>query len=161
MSTKSSRENHTVRNSESPLSHTLQEWAKPQDHTLAAQPPRETKEVDENLVNWNGPDDPNNPIKFCQIFRAGVAVRLASDVWAYIAGQSRRKWSVTLITSAFTFLSPVSPPMIAPAAGQMSRDLDIHGHLPRLRNEERSSRENYLQQGTAFGWRANFLIIPC
>ncbi|KAF5370308.1 hypothetical protein D9758_006889 [Tetrapyrgos nigripes] len=57
------------------------------------------------LVDWDGPEDPENPRN-----------------WAY-----RRKWSQTLITSAFTFVSPLSSSMIAPAAVQMAGDLDIRG----------------------------------
>ncbi|KII85806.1 hypothetical protein PLICRDRAFT_44215 [Plicaturopsis crispa FD-325 SS-3] len=59
------------------------------------------------LVDWDGPDDPNNPMN-----------------WPY-----RRKWSATLIVSAFTFISPVSSSMVAPAMGQIATQFGITDHV--------------------------------
>ncbi|KAG9223391.1 hypothetical protein CCMSSC00406_0007578 [Pleurotus cornucopiae] len=55
------------------------------------------------IVDWDGPDDPQNPKN-----------------WSY-----RKKWAATLVVSSFTFISPVSSSMIAPAADDMSRDFGI------------------------------------
>ncbi|KAI0002444.1 MFS polyamine transporter [Russula compacta] len=55
-------------------------------------------------VDWDGPDDPENPRN-----------------WSF-----RRKWGATVIVSAFTFISPVSSSMIAPASGQLAEHFDIH-----------------------------------
>lgn len=49
--------------------------------------------ADPNLVGWNGPNDPENPKN-----------------WSF-----GRKWAATAIVSAFTFISPVSSSMVAPA----------------------------------------------
>lgn len=37
----------------------------------------------------------------------------------------REKWIATLIVSAFTFISPVSSSMIAPASGQLASEFGI------------------------------------
>ncbi|EIN05407.1 MFS general substrate transporter [Punctularia strigosozonata HHB-11173 SS5] len=55
------------------------------------------------IVDWDGPDDPHNPRN-----------------WTF-----RRKWAATVIVSAFTFISPVSSSMIAPAAGQVAEQFGI------------------------------------
>jgi hypothetical protein len=38
----------------------------------------------------------------------------------------KKKWGATVIVSAFTFMSPVSSSMIAPASGQLAERFDIH-----------------------------------
>lgn len=65
---------------------------------------KSTKSIrDPNIVTWDGPDDPSNPKNWTK----------------------RRKWINTLMVSLFTFISPVSSSMVAPALGQISQDLDI------------------------------------
>jgi hypothetical protein len=58
---------------------------------------------DANLVDWDGPDDPLNPKNWSK----------------------GRKWAATLVVSSFTFISPVSSSMVAPAIAIISRDLHI------------------------------------
>lgn len=58
---------------------------------------------DPNLVTWNGHDDPANPKNW--------------DIG--------RKWAATLVVSSFTFISPVSSSMVAPALASISSDLNI------------------------------------
>ncbi|KAF4611317.1 hypothetical protein G7Y89_g15696 [Cudoniella acicularis] len=58
---------------------------------------------DPNLVTWEGPDDPNNPKN-----------------WAF-----KRKWAATLVVSSFTFISPVSSSMVAPALNAIAKEFDI------------------------------------
>ncbi|MCJ1393860.1 hypothetical protein MMC18_006736 [Xylographa bjoerkii] len=58
---------------------------------------------DPNLVTWNGPDDPENPKN-----------------WA-----RKRKWLATLVVSSFTFISPVSSSMVAPAIASISTEFLI------------------------------------
>ncbi|KAG2123908.1 MFS polyamine transporter [Suillus cothurnatus] len=55
------------------------------------------------IVDWDGPNDPQNPKN-----------------WSY-----RRKWAATIIISSFTFISPVSSSMIAPATGQVASSFGI------------------------------------
>ncbi|KDQ23017.1 hypothetical protein PLEOSDRAFT_1094703 [Pleurotus ostreatus PC15] len=67
---------------------------------------REANEKDKEvlIVDWDGPNDPLNPKN-----------------WSY-----KKKWAATIVVSSFTFISPVSSSMIAPAAGAVSRDFGIH-----------------------------------
>ncbi|KAG9247369.1 MFS multidrug transporter-like protein [Calycina marina] len=65
---------------------------------------RASKSVtDPNLVSWDGPNDPMNPKN-----------------WSI-----GRKWAAILVVSAFTFISPVSSSMVAPALNSMAQDLHI------------------------------------
>ncbi|KAB8356686.1 hypothetical protein FH972_024262 [Carpinus fangiana] len=68
------------------------------------QEPSRKSEKDPNLVTWDGPDDPENPKNW----------------------PMRRKWIATFVVSSFTFISPVSSSMVAPALAAMSRDLGVH-----------------------------------
>lgn len=55
------------------------------------------------LVDWDGTDDPGNPLN-----------------WSL-----KKKWIATLIVSTFTFISPVSSSMIAPASQQLASEFGI------------------------------------
>jgi multidrug resistance protein len=54
-------------------------------------------------VSWDGPDDPENP----KNWRKG------------------KKWAATLIVSSFTFISPVSSSMVAPALNTIAQELHV------------------------------------
>ncbi|KAI3329431.1 MFS general substrate transporter [Xylariaceae sp. AK1471] len=58
---------------------------------------------DPNLVTWTGPDDPKNPKN-----------------WKY-----SKKWAAVFTVSLFTFISPVSSSLVAPALGKISDELNI------------------------------------
>lgn len=75
------------------------------DHKLERrQTTKSNKSIkDPNLVTWDGPDDPENPKN-----------------WA-----RGRKWAATLVVSSFTFISPVSSSMVAPALGAIAADFNI------------------------------------
>lgn len=63
-----------------------------------------TKSIkDPNLVTWDGPDDPANPKN-----------------WG-----KKQKWAATLVVSSFTFISPVSSSMVAPALTAISAEFNI------------------------------------
>lgn len=81
------------------------EQGKPELHRSGTS--RSRKEKDPNLVAWDGPDDPANPKN-----------------WS-----TKRKWAATVIVSSFTFISPVSSSMVAPALGAMSRDLGVNNEI--------------------------------
>ncbi|KAG1723456.1 MFS polyamine transporter [Suillus lakei] len=66
-----------------------------------------TSSTDVLIVDWDGPDDPQNPKN-----------------WSY-----RRKWAATIIISSFTFISPVSSSMIAPAIGQVASAFGINNDV--------------------------------
>ncbi|GLB40865.1 putative mfs polyamine transporter [Lyophyllum shimeji] len=55
------------------------------------------------VVDWEGPTDPANPKN-----------------WTY-----RRKWAATLVVSSFTFISPISSSMVAPAAAQVAKEFGV------------------------------------
>lgn len=87
---------------------TIKQDAIPYPASSPSGSPTVREEDDEVLiVNWEGSDDPENPRN-----------------WAY-----SRKWSATVIVSLFTFISPLSSSMIAPAAAQMAGDLHIEGNF--------------------------------
>lgn len=60
-------------------------------------------EKDTNLVTWDGPDDPENPKNWSR----------------------QRKWAATVTVSLFTFISPVSSSMIAPALQNIAQDFGL------------------------------------
>ncbi|KAI1208055.1 MFS general substrate transporter [Annulohypoxylon truncatum] len=69
-----------------------------------AQPEDKTPITDDpNIVNWNGPDDPENPRN-----------------WAF-----SKKWGAVFIVSIFTFVSPVCSSMVAPGLRTIGAELDI------------------------------------
>lgn len=64
----------------------------------SARPPK-----DPNLVTWEGPDDPANPKNWTM----------------------KKKWAATVVVSSFTFISPVSSSMVAPALATIAKDFTI------------------------------------
>ncbi|KAL8826636.1 MAG: hypothetical protein Q9170_007324 [Blastenia crenularia] len=64
---------------------------------------KSAKTKDPNLVTWDGPDDPQNPKN-----------------WS-----TKRRWAATIVVSSFTFISPVSSSMVAPALDAIAKDLNI------------------------------------
>ncbi|KAK7691660.1 hypothetical protein QCA50_005059 [Cerrena zonata] len=56
------------------------------------------------VVDWDGPDDPTHPRNW----------------------PGRKKWLATLAVSLFSLISPISSSMIAPAAGQVGQEFNIH-----------------------------------
>ncbi|KAK8190222.1 MFS multidrug transporter-like protein [Phyllosticta capitalensis] len=79
------------------------------DVELGPEPPLEksttsySQKKDPNLVTFSGPDDP-----------------AISKNWSM-----KRRWAATLIVSSFTFISPVSSSMVAPALTSIAKDLNI------------------------------------
>ncbi|TFY69980.1 hypothetical protein EVJ58_g103 [Rhodofomes roseus] len=55
------------------------------------------------VVDWDGPDDPANPRN-----------------WS-----TKKKWAAAATVSAFTFISPISSSMVAPAAAQIAEQFHI------------------------------------
>ncbi|UKZ91169.1 uncharacterized protein TrAFT101_006163 [Trichoderma asperellum] len=62
---------------------------------------------DPNLVTWDGPQDPENPKNW----------------------PSKIKWRYTVAVSLFTFISPVSSAMVAPALSKLGEDLNMNNKL--------------------------------
>ncbi|KAK7755377.1 hypothetical protein SLS62_002604 [Diatrype stigma] len=58
---------------------------------------------DPSVVCWDGPSDPENPLN-----------------WSW-----QRKWAATLLVSCFTFISPFSSTMVAPALDAIGAELGI------------------------------------
>lgn len=59
--------------------------------------------ADTYQVSWNGPEDPENPKN-----------------WSF-----KRKWAATIVVSSFTFISPVSSSMVAPALSTIAAEFHI------------------------------------
>ena len=59
--------------------------------------------ADTNQVSWDGPEDPENPKN-----------------WSF-----KRKWAATIVISSFTFISPVSSSMVAPALSTIAAEFGI------------------------------------
>ncbi|CAM1508653.1 Fc.00g055010.m01.CDS01 [Cosmosporella sp. VM-42] len=76
-----------------------------QDLEAAAPPVSDTEAVlvDPDLVTWDGLQDPANPKN-----------------WPV-----KEKWGLTIIVSLFTFISPVSSSMVAPALTKLGKDLNM------------------------------------
>ena len=55
------------------------------------------------VVSWDGPADPANPMN-----------------WTW-----QKKWTTTILVSCFTFISPFSSTMVAPALDDIGRDLGV------------------------------------
>jgi hypothetical protein len=70
---------------------------------LSLEKTKSKKNEDPDLVTWDGPEDPGNPKN-----------------WTV-----GHKWAATFVVSSFTFISPVSSSMVAPALEAMNRDLGI------------------------------------
>ncbi|GJC94653.1 MFS multidrug transporter [Colletotrichum higginsianum] len=62
---------------------------------------------DPDLVTWSGPDDPMNPKN-----------------WA-----KHKKWTATILVSCFTFISPVSSTMLAPALDTLADEFDVKSDI--------------------------------
>ncbi|KAJ5595433.1 uncharacterized protein N7459_001641 [Penicillium hispanicum] len=63
----------------------------------------EKQTQDPMLVTWTGPDDPDNPKN-----------------WS-----TKKKWTATVLVSCFTFISPVSSTLVAPALENIANDFNI------------------------------------
>ncbi|KAF5562240.1 multidrug resistant protein [Fusarium phyllophilum] len=61
------------------------------------------EDEDPNLVTWDGPHDPSNPHNWTK----------------------RKKWLSTILVSCFTFISPVSSTMLAPALPDLAKEFKI------------------------------------
>jgi hypothetical protein len=71
-------------------------------------------------VDWEGPEDPANPKKYVAVYLELISKTEWSFSWSY-----RRKWAATIVVSLFTFISPVSSSMVAPAAEQIAHEFGI------------------------------------
>lgn len=74
------------------------------DNRIGGGPPEKAADGDdETLVTWDGPQDPENPKN-----------------WSL-----KKKWIITIVVSLFTFISPVSSSMVAPALSALAADLGV------------------------------------
>ncbi|KAH9232879.1 hypothetical protein K456DRAFT_1910538 [Colletotrichum gloeosporioides 23] len=62
---------------------------------------------DPDLVTWSGPSDPANPKNW----------------------PKHKKWTATILVSCFTFISPVSSTMLAPALDTLADDLNVESDI--------------------------------
>jgi len=85
--------------------------------------PNSTSDDSVLIVDWNGPDDPENPRK-CGLI--SVLSLPSSHHFTIRSWRFRQKWGATIIVSAFTLISPISSSMIAPASEQLAEQFEIH-----------------------------------
>lgn len=90
-----------------------------QDLSEKARPSEDGKD-DVLVVDWEGPNDPENPKKLVVFLSMRSSLLIAMCSWP-----EQRKWAAALAVSSFTFISPVSSSMVAPAAFQIAQDLNI------------------------------------
>jgi hypothetical protein len=78
------------------------------------------------IVDWDGPDYPESRRKYAwHYFYSRVRLN-----WLLVCSWSfSKKWQATMIVSAFTFISPVSSSIIAPASNQLAERFDIHSSV--------------------------------
>ncbi|KAI6808389.1 hypothetical protein KC340_g18437 [Hortaea werneckii] len=85
----------------------------PEKGPIAAE--QEQEDHDRNIVDWDGPDDPSNPVN-----------------WS-----PTRKWTNIAVLSALTLLTPLASSMLAPGVPELMRTFPLqqreHRHLRRVR----------------------------
>ena len=88
----------------------------------------ETSDASVLWVDWDDPGDPMNPKKWVvQLLFCPIGNNL--NLTYYSSWPYRQKWAATIVVSSFTFISPVSSSMIAPAAAQVSEQLGITSNV--------------------------------
>ena len=83
-------------------------------------------ETNHFTVDWDGPDDPNNPKKSDSRISLGLN---SKDSTPFHSWSFRKKWAATALASAYTFLSPVSSAMIAPAMSNIAAEFHIRSSV--------------------------------
>lgn len=84
-------------------------------------------ETNNAIVDWDGSEDPNNPKKLDPIIVSPISWREAKT--RFCSWSFRKKWVVTVIASAYTFLSPAASAMIAPAAPDIAAEFHIRSSV--------------------------------
>jgi hypothetical protein len=74
------------------------------------------------IVDWDGPDDPQNPKK---CVACADEAEWWLGLWFLHSWSYRHKWATALVISAFSFISPVSSSMVAPAIDQVASAFGI------------------------------------
>lgn len=83
----------------SALERDTEKGASPASTSIAGEPDEEA-EQDPNIVDFDGPDDPQNPMN-----------------WKF-----SKKWGMVLLISAITFLTPLASSIFAPGVPEVMRD---------------------------------------
>ena len=77
-------------------------------------------ETDPNIVDWDGPDDPANPMNWY------VCIRCAQYHLANKPRTSRKKWLQIAMVSLLTFISPLASTLFAPAVPKVVEEFNTH-----------------------------------
>lgn len=90
-------------------------------------PEREEKPKSDDgalIIGWDGPDDPANPRKcVLSVFQTRNDMQEAElDTHSWT---KKKKWAASFVISGFTFISPISSSMVAPAAAQIAEQFHI------------------------------------
>lgn len=77
------------------------------ERTLSGDAPRPEETQDPNIVDWDGPDDPANPLNW----------------------PAKKKWSIIAALGAVTFITPLASSFFAPGVPQVMRAFDEESNL--------------------------------
>lgn len=77
------------------------------EHTLSDDAPAQEEARDPNIVDWDGPDDPANPLNW----------------------PAKKKWSIIAALGAVTFITPLASSFFAPGVPQVMRAFEVQSNL--------------------------------
>ena len=77
------------------------------ERTLSAGAPAQAEARDPNIVDWDGPDDPANPLNW----------------------PAKKKWSIIAALGAVTLITPLASSFFAPGVPQVMRAFDEKSNL--------------------------------
>jgi|SRR5690242_2975449 len=77
------------------------------ERTLSSDAPVQEEARDPNVVDWDGPDDPANPLNW----------------------PAKKKWSIIAALGAVTFITPLASSFFAPGVPQVMRAFDEQSNL--------------------------------
>lgn len=84
---------------------------------------RVADESDPNIVDWDGPDDPANPLNWYELRRFRTSNHTA-DI--FIVRSQLKKWGNIVVLAVITFNVPLASTMFAPGVPQLLKDFDTH-----------------------------------
>lgn len=77
------------------------------ERTLSGDAPIREEAQDPNVVDWDGPDDPANPLNW----------------------PAKKKWSIIAALGAVTFITPLASSFFAPGVPQVMRAFEVESNL--------------------------------
>ena len=87
--------------------------------------PHDHKQSPDIIIDWDGPQDPDNPKKSVHDY----SWHGADNIFCPCSWPSRRKWAATFVVSSFAFMSAVTSSMVALATFQVASDLGARSNI--------------------------------